>query len=136
MLVALVFVSPASEESWTSGLGILAINVLNTGAAIGVVLFPTLVWRDKIRSKKARELALVQRAVDGDRNALQECEMAEQIGDYDLVQLLSYRREIEALSDFPFTASHARWLILYLLVPPLSWMASALAERVVDAMIG
>jgi len=62
--------------------------------------------------------------------------MAHQIQDYELLQLLAYRREIEKVSDFPFTASHAGRLMLYLLLPPASWVAAALAERVVDGLLG
>jgi hypothetical protein len=136
VVVAVLLAPRAGEDSVTAGLSILMICVVNTVASIGILLFPTLVWRTKIRAMKADELAVVQRGVDGDREALRRSAMAHQIQDYDLLQLLAYRREVEELSDFPFTASHAGRLVLYLLLPPLSWVAAALAERVVDQVLG
>ena len=136
VLVAFLLAPPASEDSVTAGLSILMVCITNTGASIGILLFPTLVWRTKIRAMKAQELALVQRAVAGEREALRDSAMAHQIQDYELLQLLAYRREIEEVSDFPFTASHAGRLMLYLLLPPASWVAAALAERVVDGLLG
>jgi hypothetical protein len=136
IVIALLLSPSAREDSLTAGLSVLAVCGINLASGVGVLLFPTLVWRNKRRAKKARELALVQRAIDGDRAALGESEMTGQIADYELLQLIAYRREVEALSDFPFTASHAGRLTFYMLLPPISWIAAALAERLVDRLLG
>lgn len=51
-----------------------------------------------------------------------------------LAPLLSYRREIQDASEWPFDLGTMTRLGLYLIIPPLTWVGAALIERVVDAI--
>jgi hypothetical protein len=51
-----------------------------------------------------------------------------------LAPLLSYRREILDVSEWPFDLGTMTRLGLYLIIPPLTWVGAALIERVVDAV--
>ncbi|MCB1843012.1 MAG: hypothetical protein KDI09_08645, partial [Halioglobus sp.] len=52
-----------------------------------------------------------------------------------LATLLVYRRELADLPGWPFDISNVTRLSLYLVIPPLTWVAAALIENVVDAML-
>jgi len=49
--------------------------------------------------------------------------------------LLSLRREIEQVSEWPFDVNVATRLGLYLIIPPLTWVGAALIENLVEALI-
>ena len=115
--------------------GTLYVMVVNATEAILVLLFPVLVWRTKIRREKAAELERLQRAIGGDADAVRESPMAQQIEDFELLQLLAYRRQVNQISELPFTAGNAGRLLLYLLFPPASWAAAAVMERLIDRIL-
>lgn len=48
---------------------------------------------------------------------------------------LSYRREIEAVSEWPFDGGALSRLLLYLIIPPLTWVGAALIEILVDSAL-
>lgn len=52
-----------------------------------------------------------------------------------LVPLLAYRREIEAAREWPFDTSVTGRLVFYLVIPPFTWVAAALIERIVDVAL-
>jgi hypothetical protein len=114
--------------------GTLYVSVVNAIEAILVLLFPVLVWRTKIRREKAAELERVQRAIDGDGDAVRESPMAQQIEKFELLELLDYRRQVKQISELPFGAGNAGRLLLYLLLPPASWAAAAMTERLIERM--
>ncbi len=49
--------------------------------------------------------------------------------------LLTYRRELETCSTWPFDVSNVGRMALYLIIPPLTWVAAALIENVVDSVL-
>jgi hypothetical protein len=49
--------------------------------------------------------------------------------------LLIYRREIAAVSEWPFDTSVISRLALYLIIPPLTWVGAALIEILIDTAI-
>ena len=49
--------------------------------------------------------------------------------------LLIYRREISAVSEWPFDVSVVARLGLYMIIPPLTWVGAALIENLVDAVL-
>ena len=52
-----------------------------------------------------------------------------------LVPLLYYRNEIANASTWPFDWGNLSRLVFYLVIPPLTWVAAALIENVVDAIV-
>jgi len=49
-----------------------------------------------------------------------------------LAPLLTYRRAVEQAREWPFDTGTASRLAFYLIIPPLTWIAAAVIQRVVD----
>lgn len=52
-----------------------------------------------------------------------------------LTRLLDYRREARAIREWPIDLQNTARFLLYVIIPPVTWIAAALIERVVDAML-
>ena len=52
-----------------------------------------------------------------------------------LASLLVYRREIMMVSTWPFDLGNIAKLSFYMIIPPLTWVAAALIENLVDAIL-
>ena len=52
-----------------------------------------------------------------------------------LAPLLAYKREIAGVPTWPFDIGNMTRLSLYLIIPPLTWVAAALIENLVDAVL-
>jgi len=52
-----------------------------------------------------------------------------------MAPLLAYRREIAALSEWPVDLRIAGRLLFYLFIPPATWVAAALIQNMVDALL-
>jgi hypothetical protein len=52
-----------------------------------------------------------------------------------LAPLLSWRREVTALPDWPFDIGIVGRLALYLIIPPLTWVGAALIQHVVETFL-
>ncbi len=50
-------------------------------------------------------------------------------------QLLIYRREIAAVSEWPFNAGVASRLVFYLVIPPLTWIAAGLIDVLIERLV-
>lgn len=50
-------------------------------------------------------------------------------------QLLIYRREIAAVSEWPFNAGVASRLVFYLVIPPLTWVAAGLIDLMIARLM-
>ena len=52
-----------------------------------------------------------------------------------LNELLIYRREITQVSEWPFNAGVATRLVLYLVIPPLTWIAAGLIDVMIERLV-
>ncbi len=52
-----------------------------------------------------------------------------------LTPLLAYRREVLQAPEWPFDVSVVARLLLYLIIPPLTWVGAALIENVVESFL-
>jgi hypothetical protein len=52
-----------------------------------------------------------------------------------LNELLTYRREITEVSEWPFNASVTTRLVFYLVIPPLTWVAAGLINVIIERLI-
>ena len=114
-------------------LGYFAFNVL---LATLCVALPTYAIAARIRGWKSEELSSVARAIEGDRSALGNSRFSKDLEQLDFPGLLAYRREIEALRISPFDRGHLARFVFYVVLPPLSWVAAALVEQLVDRVLG
>lgn len=109
--------------------------VATLAIASAALLLPTRdVHRQLVRLKRA-ELERVDAAIRGERSALADSGLAEQAEALSLADLVAYRGLIEAAPEWPFDASLAKRLGLYLLIPLASWTAAALVERSINLLL-
>jgi hypothetical protein len=101
-----------------------------------VALFIIPVWpvHRRIVAMKHQQLETVNERIDA-------CLQARDAGELDptilgqLAPLLTYRREITEVSTWPFDVGNVTRLLLYLIIPPLTWVAAALIENLLDSVL-
>lgn len=97
-------------------------------------LIPVLPLYHRMRDAKTKELLAIDTQIRALRpNADSALDDLTSMGD--LNQLLLYRREIRRVSEWPFDVPALTRLAFYLILPPLTWVAAALIENVVDTVI-
>jgi hypothetical protein len=99
------------------GLSMLAVIVV----IVVAYLYPVHVLRIRIRDRRQAELNVIMRAAKGDADA--KAAIPESVSD-----LVAYRMFLDSLWDWPI-ASHVQKLILFGLLPPLTWVLAALIEN-------
>ncbi len=114
------------------GLGGALTNILASALLLALCTVP---YVRSMRALKRSELLRVHGALAGDAAALDASPLASRLRGLNLVELLSYRREVMDAATWPLDAAlWGRW-ILYLVLPPLSWIAAALVEEIVQGAI-
>ena len=101
-----------------------------------LLLFFLPVWplHKRLQHAKREELAIVNRELR--RVRPQSFTTFEDTQHFDEVnRLLIYRREIKQVSEWPFDMPALTRLGLYLILPPLTWVAAALIENLVDSLL-
>ncbi|MEM1436855.1 MAG: hypothetical protein AAGG11_22605 [Pseudomonadota bacterium] len=98
------------------------------GIAIGVpvalylFLLPLLGARRSIRAAKTARIASLNKTLDAmDRSDVEPLEL-----------LLGHRDRIAAIPDWPLNTRLITRAIVYVIIPPLAWVAAALVDNVVD----
>jgi hypothetical protein len=109
-------------------------TVFTSGPMFALFLIPVLPLYRRLRDAKNKELLAIDAEIlllrPNSKSALGDlASMA------NLNQLLLYRREIRQVSEWPFDVPALTRLAFYLVLPPLTWVAAALIENVVDAVI-
>lgn len=106
--------------------------VINLLVASFCMVVPVQRLRARISTAKQEELDRVECAIAGDISALEDSPMASQLRVVGLVDLLAYRREVEAIPTWPFRGSTVARFVAYVVLPPASWAAAAFVERLID----
>ena len=115
-----------STDPWTTIPGLLT----TSAALVYLIIAPVWPLHQAIKRAKAEEIALVQTQINTYRRMRQTQDYA------DITPLLTYRREISRLSEWPLDISVITRLGLYLIIIPLTWVGAALIENVVDFFVG
>jgi hypothetical protein len=98
----------------------------------------------RLAQEKALALASINQRIDAagliDGAIDQAVDGANNNAEYDntlaqLAPLLTYRKEIAQVSEWPFDLGVITRLGLYLIIPPLTWIGAALIERLVDDLV-
>lgn len=96
---------------------------------------PMLTVRRKVISSKQQELSVIQRYLDGDKQAMAASQISHLQDSFTAVAVLDYRDRVNAIWEWPLHGQLLK-LMFYLIIPPLAWAAAALVERVIDAALG
>lgn len=100
-----------------------------------ICIFFIPVWptHRRIAAVKKAQLAVLDNRIEHHFNNDQQIESGSHV-DAALASLLVYRREIREVTTWPFDLGNVAKLSFYLIIPPLTWVAAALIERLVDAL--
>ena len=136
--VVLPMMSFSAIAAFTGGAyaTLLFFMVLNAAFATVMLVLPTQPLVERVREWRTAELGRVEAAIAGDRRALDGSPLGTQLSRVDVVGLLLYRREVTDLRALPFDGGAFARFALYVLLPPMSWVAAALVERWVDKALG
>ncbi|MBL6688893.1 MAG: hypothetical protein ISP91_00730 [Pseudomonadales bacterium] len=100
---------------------------------ISFYIIPYNLFRKRMRSAKAKELSSVAAALNGNTGALKQTLLAgEEIPSK--IDLLFYRDRIDAIKEWPFT-DRIRALVLFGILPPLTWVIAALIEIFIEGAL-
>jgi hypothetical protein len=115
-------------------LDILPGFVATTLTVLALFLLPVWPLHERLQAAKQTELAEINHHLECLRpeatTALDDTDGIDQVN-----RLLLYRREIQQVSEWPFDIPALTQLGLYLIIPPLTWVASAFIEKLVDMLV-
>ena len=83
----------------------------------------------RIHQSKEAELGWVNEEISKQRSALQNSDAGLRSGE--MADLVAYLSLVERVPEWPFTTSTYTRLILYLLIPVVSWSIGIVAEEIV-----
>ena len=133
MLFAIPYLLVAStapiflSDTWTFVLP----GIIGAMTAVGFSLIPAMPIRRSFRKLKKQEIRTINADIaDVYRKAAGDRLSGENMSE--LVTLLDYKREVKALSEWPFEGKFFRGFGLYFLLFPLTWVAAALVEMVIE----
>jgi hypothetical protein len=119
----------ALEDAWSY----LLPGFIGSLMAISFALIPGERLRRRTRMVKKVELARVNAAINRCRKNVGTGDIeGEQT--VEIVRLLQYRREVNAIQEWPFEARVIRGFSLYFLLIPLTWVASAVVQMIVERL--
>lgn len=101
-------------------------------ATLSLVL-PVRGVHEGIRRSKSIELTWVNAQIAKQRERLDENEKPRQLGA--LADLVAWRGLVESVSEWPFTSSTYARLLLYALLPAVSWGIGVVAEEIVGRVL-
>lgn len=110
-----------------------ALSTYTVGAVLAALGFlaPLSGLRRRIREAKREQIARVDRAIRGHRAVFADPDVTDESDALRLGGLLVYRREVEAIPEWPLDAPALRRFALYLVLPLASWVAAAFVEQLV-----
>jgi len=100
---------------------------------IGMFIIPVWPVHRRLAELKQQQLADINAKVEAQTQALGKNPGIEQLEQ--LAPLLNYRREIHNAPTWPFDLGNVTRLMLYLIIPPLTWIAAALMENLIDSLL-
>jgi hypothetical protein len=113
-----------STNPWTTIPGLLTTSV----ALVYLVVAPVWPLHKALKRAKTQEIELVQSQINSYTQR--------KVPDYaDITSLLTYRREISSIHEWPLDISVIARLVLYLVIVPLTWVGAALIEKAVDLFV-
>ena len=100
---------------------------------IACYLVPYNQFRKRLRSRKEQELNCVSAALAGNYQALDHSLLRGEQG-LSKIDLLMYQDRIRAIREWPFT-DRIRALVLFGILPPLTWVIAALIEISIEGAL-
>ena len=96
-------------------------------ALIAVSMVPLFVLKRRIAIAKKLEISVIRRALNGDLVDSGSSQFGERINEFSPADLMFYEDRIRNIWEWPFE-DHIRRLVIFGLLPPLTWMLAAIIE--------
>lgn len=132
LVFAVVTVDPSFEHLLRITIPFLAVSAL---FLIALFAYPVWIFQGRVRTAKAFELQLVHGALRGQKPAMKMSQLGESAQTLSIPELLEYRSFVDSLSEWPI-APHIRRIVLFGLIPPLTWVLASLIESAVSSVVG
>ena len=100
-----------------------------------VLVIPALSIRSRIRQVRLAELNRVKQALLGEREALRESRLQDEMDSVTTSSLLQYRQYLQTLSDWPSDDTALRRLFVYIVVPMVCWAVGFAFEQFVETLL-
>jgi len=125
-----IFLKNEETEALAIAFNLRLIMVSGLVAVVLLLLYGYPVWilRNRIRNQKIVDLAQVTRALRGDRGAANSIVIQGLGKPTTTSDLLTHQMFLESRWEWPI-ASHVQKLILFGLLPPLTWVMAAIIEN-------
>lgn len=91
-------------------------------------VYPVWILKNRIRDKKIAEMGQITLALRGDKEAVKTINIHALDAPTTAADLLTHRMFLDSLWDWPI-AVHLQKLILFGLLPPLTWVVAAMIEN-------
>jgi len=101
---------------------------------VAMFLLPVWPLHRRLAAMKERNLIDIDRLINAALDARGYIDSATQ-HPQQLNFLLTYRRELEGCATWPFNLGNFGRLALYMIIPPLTWVAAALIENLIDSAL-
>ena len=112
---------------WTAVPGLISTAI----PMVIMLLLPMWPAHKRIKTSKAEQLLRCNTQLD---EALHHS-VAEQSRLAEINHLLDHRQHLQRVPDWPIDIGAVSRLILYLIIPPVTWVGAALIENAVDALL-
>ena len=106
-----------------------------------IPLIPCIIWmlvtplkglRKRVIEAKENEIALIDRAIEGDRGVLKESRIGANLDNINVIDLINYKKIILNTLEIPINLPTASRFVFYLIIPLLTWVASSIVDKSLD----
>ena len=108
------------------------------------VIAPSVFWmmytplkgiRKRVLKAKEKEMALIDKAIEGDRSALKESRIRANLDNINVIDLINYKKIIQNTFEIPVNIPTASRFVFYLIIPLLTWIAASIVDKSIDFLI-
>jgi len=125
-LLAISNDDPLGRGAWIGAAACIA-------TLIGIVALPLTGIRARIRERRREILKALDERLEAMGSRDLHAVSAEQLRDMDTI--LDMRERVAQAPSWPLDLAGVRRILLYIVLPPLTWAAAALVERLVDSVV-
>lgn len=110
------------------------VGVFYAALLLGIVLLPMRGIRKRVQSTRGELLATLDRRLEALNSSDLGAASPETLRDMDTI--LDMRERVAQAPSWPVDLAGVRRILLYIVLPPLTWSAAALVELVIDNAVG
>jgi hypothetical protein len=111
-----------------------SLAALFLAAMIVVSMVPLFILRARIAVAKQIEITQIRQALKGDFSGVGQSHFGAQLKDFTPADLMYYEDRVKNIWEWPIEA-HIRRLVIFGLLPPLTWVLAAAVEVVFESVL-